>query len=44
VVSPEVVILTKAELEKMLDAAFQRGVERGNFEVGFEKAQQEKHD
>lgn len=32
-VSPEVVILTKTELQERLDAAFQKGVARGTFEA-----------
>ena len=32
-ISPDVVILTQAELKMREDAAFQRGVERGKFEM-----------
>lgn len=32
-ISPEVVILTRAELKAKEDAAFQRGVRRGRFEA-----------
>jgi len=33
-ISPNVVILTRSELQAREDAAFQRGVERGKFEAG----------
>ena len=37
-ISENVVILTRAEFEEAITAAFRRGVERGRFEEGYERS------